>query len=46
MSESEQENRKLYIAAILHILPELSINTERAALDCAVWSRFLKMREL
>ena len=47
---SEQETRKLYIAAhaksILHMLPELFRYTERAALGCAVWSGFLRLREL
>ena len=50
MSESEQETHKLYIAAyatpILHMLPELFRNTERAALGCVVWSGFLRFREL
>ena len=50
MSESEPETRKLYIAThanpILDMLPELFRNTDRAALSCAVWSRFLRLREL
>ena len=50
MSESEQETRKLYIAAhaypILNMLSELIRNSERAALGCAVWSGFLRMRKL
>ena len=46
VSESEQETSNLYIAAHanLHILPELFRNTERAALGCAVWSGFLRLR--
>ena len=50
MSESEPETRKVYFAAhanpILHTLSELFRNTERAALGCAVWSGFLRSREL
>ena len=50
MFDSEQEIRKLYIAAhanpILQMLPELCRNTKRAALGCAVWSGFLRLREL
>ena len=50
MSESEEETGKLYIVVhanrILHMLPVLFRNTERAALACAVWSGFLRLREL
>ena len=50
VSESERETRKLYIVAhtnlILHMLPELFRNTELAAPDCAVWSGFLRLREM
>ena len=52
VSEYEQETRKLhvYIAAqtnpILHMLPDLLRNTERAALGCAFWSVFLRLHEL
>ena len=50
MSESEKETRKLYIAAhanpIPQMVPELFRNNEWAALGCAVWSGFLRLREL
>ena len=50
VSETEMETRKLYIAAhanpVLHMLPDLFRNTERAGLGCAVWSGFLRLREL
>ena len=43
------ETSKLYIAVhaypILHMLPELFSNTERAALGCAVWLGFLRLRD-
>ena len=44
LSESEQETRKLYIAA--YMLPGLFRNIKRAALGYAVWSGFLRLREL
>ena len=50
MSKSEQDTIKPYIAAhanpIMHMLPELFRNTERVASGCAIWSGFLRLREL